>query len=83
MLTIPDVGVTSSTDVPSVWPEGASWGWVGDNDKLSNQPAEYGSIMTMKKGADVQQLFIATSGEAWSRSASSALKTWKQFVKLG
>lgn len=82
MLTIPDAGVTTSTDVPSAWPNGASWHWIGGDGKLANQPATYGSVMTMRKGLDAQQIFISTSGDAWSRSASSVEKTWKPFIKL-
>ena len=44
----------------------------------------YGSVMTVRRpgGGDAQQLFLATTGDAWTRSASASTGTWGSFKKL-
>ena len=82
LLQIPMVDTTPSSDVPTAWLMGVSWGWLTPG-RIKDQPCEYGAIMTMRRDIDAQQLLIAPSGETWSRGSSSATQTWGAFIKLG
>ena len=44
----------------------------------------YGSVMTVRRsgGGDAQQLFLATTGDAWARSANASTGDWGTFKKL-
>lgn len=76
------VDTTPSSDVPTAWLMGVSWGWLTPG-RIKDQPCKYGTIMTMRRDIDAQQLLIAPSGETWSRGSSSATQTWGAFIKLG
>ena len=84
ILDVPNVDITSESDTRDAWPVGVSWRWIGGWGKLADQPAIYGSVMTVRRsgGGDAQQLFLATTGDAWARSASASTGAWGTFKKL-
>ena len=84
ILDVPNVGITSESDTRDAWPVGVSWRWIGGWGKLADQPAIYGSVMTVRRsgGGDAQQLFLATTGDAWARSANASTGAWGTFKKL-